>query len=385
MKKSFFLFSISVLLLSLPVIAQEKVKEENKKVDLKFYGFIKGDLAYTTDEVKSFANVGSLAAPQVATGVDRSAVGFTAQHTRIGLKGSVGEEVKVGGVVEIDFFTGTFVSNANPRLRLGYASVTKGGFEARMGQQWDLFSPLNPNTNNTNGNLWYAGNRGFRRAQLQLSYQIASEKFSPMLQFSLGETTPDGAFPGVDNLSGVPMIQARLSGKILNKYTVGASFVNGSYLYIYTPTTTDYKYSTSGISVDVNLPLHKYFALNGEFSTGTNLANATLFSIAGSYVPTVDANGLVENYTKSMGYWVNASSNVTSWLTFVLGYGMDKNATENLGNGATESNSVLFTHFIFPIKHGFSCAFEYQNINTAIKAEDTRKANVIGLSAKLAF
>ena len=54
---------------------------------------------------------------------------------------------------------------------LHYASVIHGGFEARMGQMWDIFSPNNANTNNTNGNMWYAGNRGFRRAQLYLGYK----------------------------------------------------------------------------------------------------------------------------------------------------------------------------------------------------------------------
>jgi hypothetical protein len=385
MYKNFFFLGLSLLFLSQPLFAQEKVeekveeKEKNKKLELKPYGFVKGDMVYTTAEVQSFTNVGSLAAPQRATGVDQSAMGFTAQHTRFGLKGSVGEEIKVGGVVELDFFTNTFVTNAAPRIRLGYASVNYKGFEARMGQQWDLFSPNNPNTNNTNGNMWYQGNRGFRRGQLQLSYVIANETFAPMLQFSLGETTPDGGFPGADNISGVPMIQARLSGKVMNKYVIGVSYVNGTYLAL--PGDPDeFTVSTTGISVDFNLPIHKYFSLLGEFSTGTNLANATIFSIAGAHPLT-----LAGNDTKSMGYWVNATSNVTDWFTFVLGYGSDMNKTDDLAAGATESNSLIYTHFVFPIKHGFSVSLEWQNITTAVVDEDDRKADVIGLSARVAF
>jgi hypothetical protein len=385
MYKNFFFLGLSLLFLSQPLFAQDKVeekveeKEKNKKLELKPYGFVKGDMVYTTAEVQSFGLVGSLAAPQRATGVEQSAVGFTAQHTRFGLKGGVGEEIKVGGLIELDFFTNTFVTNAAPRIRLGYASVAKGGFEARMGQQWDLFSPNNPNTNNTNGNMWYTGNRGFRRAQLQLSYSHANDKFSPMVQFSLGETTPDGSFPGADNLSGVPMIQTRISGKIMKKYVIGASYANGTIL-AQAGTPDEYTVKASGISVDFSLPLHKYFSLLGEFSNGTNLNNAMLFSIAGNHPLSVGASN-----TKSMGYWVNATSNVTDWFTFVLGYGSDMNKTENLAAGATESNSLIYTHFVFPIKHGFSVSFEWQGITTAIKDDDDRKANVIGLSARVAF
>jgi hypothetical protein len=357
----------------------EKQKEENKKLVLKIYGFLKGDMVYASGGVKSFGNAGSLAAPQQATGVEQNAVGFTAQHTRFGFKGTTGDQVKVGGLLELDFFTGVFESNLRPRMRQGYVSISHGGFEARMGQQWDLFSPNNPNTNNTNGNFWYAGNRGFRRAQLQLSYTHANEKFSPMVQLSLGETTPDGAFPGSDNISGIPMVQTRLSGKFMNKYIVGASFVYGTYLAL--PNDPDeFTVNTTGISVDFNLPLHKYFSLLGEFSSGTNLSNANLYSIAGSHSLT-----LAGNDTKTLGYWLNATSNVTDWFTFVLGYGTDKNTTNSLADETIEANTILYTHFVFPIKHGFAVAIEWQNIITARKNADDFKANVIGLSGKVTF
>jgi hypothetical protein len=402
LNKNVFFLGLSLLLLSQPLFAQENVeekveeKEKNKKLELKPYGFIKGDMVYTTDEVKSFTNAGSLAAPQQATGVEQSAVGFTAQHTRIGLKSTVGEQIKVGGVVEIDFFTNTFVTNATPRIRLGYASVAKGGFEARMGQQWDLFSANNPTTNNTNGNMWYAGNRGFRRAQLQLSYMLDNEKISPMVQFSLGETTPDGAFPGFDNQSGIPMIQARLSGKIMKKYVVGASFASGKYV-AEVGTPLEFNYNTSGVSFDFNLPIHKYFSLLGEFSTGTNLSNATLFSVAGNYSYTINpvTSAITKNSTKSMGYWLNATSNITDWFSVVLGYGMDKNNNETFAINNVEKNTVLYGDLIFPIKHGFSVALEYQNIktvvvtavdaNNAISTTKDNTANVINLSARVAF
>lgn len=393
LNKNVFILTLCAFFIAQPLFAQEKEddgKEKNQKLEIKPYGFIKGDMVYATAGVKSFAFDGSLGAPQQATGVEESAMGFTAQHTRLGLKGSVGEKVKVGGVVEIDFFTNSFITNANPRLRLGYASITHGGFEVRMGQQWDLFSPLNPNTNNTNGNLWFAGNKGFRRAQMLFMYTLANETFAPTVQLSFGETTPDGTFPGKDNLSGMPMTQARLSGLYDKKYSFGVSFVYGKHLEKGTTVLLqdyDFKFATSGIGVDVTLPLHKYLSIAGEFNMGTNLHNASLFSIADMHSFTVDAlsNEVVQYDKKSMGFWVNATSNVTDWLTTVLGYGSDQNKTPDLATGALKSNTLIYAHLIFPIKHGFAAAVEWQNIKTTVVDGDDRKANVLGVSAKVTF
>lgn len=402
MKKIYFLF-IASFIMSVSIYAQEvPQKEENKKLEIKPYGFIKGDMVYSNGGVKSFGNV-NLSAPQLASGEDRDIIGFTAQHTRIGLKGSVGDKIKAGGLVEIDFYGGAFDANIKPRLRLAYASIIKGGFEARMGQQWDLFSPNNANTSNTNGNMWFAGNCGFRRTQLQLSYTMQNEKIAPMVQVSLGEATREESGLGKDNYSGKPMLQARLSGKILNKYIVGVSMVNATYLeqkgtIVGVDTLKkDFDFNTSAIGFDINLPIHKYFSLTGEINTGKNLNNANLFTIAGNQSYSLSNNGttVTQKDKKSMGLWLNATSNITDWLNVVAGFGMDKNNSKTFAVGNIDKNTVLYFDLIFPIKHGFSFALEYQNINTSMvsavdvnsKIDKTKaeKANVINLSAKITF
>ncbi len=380
--------------------AQDKEKEVDRKLILTPYGFLKGDMFYSTAEVMSFAD-SSLAAPQRVTGIDQSAIGFTAQHTRLGLRGSIGDKIKAGGLIEVDFFTNSFDANGRPRIRLGYASVAKGGFEARFGQQWDLFSPHNPNTNNTNGNMWFAGNRGFRRAQVQISYKLKNDFISPMLQLSAGETTREEKGLGMDNRSGVPMFQGRLSGTILSTYVLGISFVYGTYLEKLNIAVgpdlykKDFNVNTSGISVDLNLPIHKYFSLLGEFNTGTNLNNANLFSISGNYSWLFKDGVIHRTDRNSLGFWVNATSRITSWLHLVAGYGMDINTAETFKVNDIEKNSVLYGNVTFPIKHGFSVAVEFQNITTTkvtgvdagnkIKTSWDHKANVISLSGRITF
>ncbi|MGE0089882.1 MAG: hypothetical protein AB7S50_10470 [Bacteroidales bacterium] len=400
-KKNFLLMALSLILFTQVSFAQEaEKKEENKKVELKPYGFIKGDMVYSNGGVTSFG-LENLGAAQIANDKDLEAVGFTAQHTRLGIKGSVGDKIKAGGLVEVDFFGGSFDANVKPRIRLAYASIISGGFEARVGQQWDIFSPNNANTNNTNGNMWFAGNRGFRRGQIQLSYQINNKSFAPMLQISLAEATKDEAGLGKDNLSGMPMFQARVSGKIADKYTVGVSYVNASYLektgntfkvdtITYT-LTSDQNFKTSGFGVDINLPLHKYFSLVGEFNAGTNLNNANLFNIANNYSWST-INGKIDK--KSTGFWLNATSIIKPWLQVVVGYGCDRNTSDKYAIDDLATNKVLYGDLIFPIKHGFSVALEYQYIttnkvtfveNNEIEHTDRFTAGIINLSAKLTF
>ena len=392
------------ILISLQVSnAQEAQKEENKKLQLAPYGFIKGDMFYATDGVYSFANPSNnyILAPQFASGVDQSAISFTAQHTRLGLKGSVGEKIKVGGLVEIDFFGGPADANTKIRLRLGYASVAKGGFEARFGQQWDLFSPNNPNTVNTNGNMWYNGNMGFRRGQIQLSYKWDNERLDPMIQFSVGEGVHEAAGLGKDNISGQPIYQARISGKLDDKYVVGAYFANATFKELKGTVmgdtlAEDFTFTASGFGLDFNLPFHKYFSLIGEVNSGTNLASANIFSAAGNYYYTVNEAGAAKEFDrKNTGFWLNATSNVTDWMTVVLGYGMDQNNSDEFKVGAIESNSSLYLDLIFPIKHSYSVALEVNSINTKvvdavdasskIASSKDNKATIIALSGRVNF
>lgn len=414
--KKYFLFIIMAL--PLCASAQEKTKEDNKNLELKPYGFIKGDMVYATGGVYSWGNSAlcNLSAPQFASGKDTAALGFTAQHTRFGLKGTTGEKTKAGGLIELDFYGGAFDGNVRPRIRLAYASVIRGGFEARMGQMWDIFSPNNANTSNTNGNMWYAGNRGFRRAQLYLSYKIkAGEKLFPMIQATFGEAAKEDYLGtlhlGADNQAISPMIQARLSAKYEVKekvfYELGFSYVMAGYTErkgvieatgtVKDTLKSDLDLTTSGLCIDFSLPFHKYFSLSGEFNTGTNLNNANLFNVAGNYSWKIDdSTKAVSSADKlCMGLWFNATSKISDHFNVVIGYGMDKNNTEKMSVGAVEGNTVIYADLVFPIKHGFSVALEFQNIKTTVVSEidansavTKRKdysANIINLSAKVVF
>ena len=364
--------NLCVLLFSLVISASVFAQG----LELKPYGFIKGDAVFSSKGVNSFGNP-NLSSPQVANGVEDAAFGFTAKHTRFGLRGIYGEAIKVGGVIEMDFFSNLgFDSNVNPRIRLAYASVAWDNFEFRFGQQWDLFSPLMPTTNNVNGFLWFGGNLGFRRGQIQMIYKVPAEDFLTTIQLALGEAARETtAGLGDDNKAVIPMIQGRLSGKFLENKVVGVYFAYAKFSPI--PDTSDYDYNTTGFGVDFTLPFDKYFELHGEMNFGTNLNNANLFSIAG--------NGKKNDDRKSLTFWANVTSKIDEHFHLVVGGGMDNNQTDNIGTGTVEQNLLIYGDLIFPITKEFSVAFELESITTKIKGLDNRTALVGFLSGKINF
>jgi len=344
------------------------------QVELKHYGFIKSDMVYATKSVTSFGKE-NLSAAQLATGVDNPALGFTAQHSRFGLKGTAGDAIKVGGLLELDFFWGGFDANARSRVRLAYASMAKGNMELRFGQQWDLFSPNIPMTVNTNGILWYSGNYGFRRAQIQFHYKVPMGGMAPLVQLSVGEAAKEESTLGDDNKAAFPMLQGRLSNKFMGKHTVGAYFVYAK--FDPNPDLEDDEYTTSGFGVDFDMQFSSMLAVKGEFNTGTNLNNANLFTIAG--------NGLADADRKSMGFWFNAISKPSTKVNFVLGYGMDKNQTDDLAEGLVEQNSTIYGDIMFPMGNGFCISLEAQSISTKIKDGDTNSALVFDIAGIINF
>ena len=103
---------VIVLLACLPMFA---LGQEKKKIEIKPYGFFKGDMVYATAGVYSWGNNGNtyLSAPQFAGDVEENAMGFTAQHSRFGVNISREGTNTVGGKVEIDFYGGAFDANGN--------------------------------------------------------------------------------------------------------------------------------------------------------------------------------------------------------------------------------------------------------------------------------
>ena len=368
-KRLFFLSNLIFIILVSNVFAGS--------LDLKPYGFIKSDFVYSIHGVYSWGNPANnyLSAPHFASQEKFTAFGFTAQHTRFGLNGTAGDNFKVSGILEIDFYHGSFDSNAKPRMRLAYVTMRKGPIEIRLGQQWDIYSPINATTTNTSGNLWYAGNKGGRRAQMQGWYHLGNNDNSPMIQLSIGEATKETAGLGEDNLSKIPMLQGRLSAKFMKKHTLGLFFAYAAFSP--NPSKSESDYHMRGFGMDFNLKFNPKFILKGELNGGSNLNNANFF--------TITSNGSKHNEMKSMGVWFNALLYPSKMVHLVAAFGRDKNQSSKIPPGDITQNTVMYGDIIFSLVHGFSVTLELMNITTHIQNGDTNSALILMVSGKIGF
>ncbi|MBN2370163.1 MAG: hypothetical protein JXO72_06725 [Vicinamibacteria bacterium] len=370
MKRLLFLPLTCALITSL--FAEEAAPVKPK---LEPFGFIKSDMYSAMGGVSSWGTP-ALTSASSATGLDTNAVSFTAQHTRLGLKGSGATgDITMGGLIELDFFVIAANANAKPRMRLAYAWCRPfKGFEIRAGQQWDIFSPLNPTTNNTNANLWYNGNYGFRRSQLTLQYGFDLGGMKPLVQFSAGEAAREddlaGTWIGEDNVSRIPLMQGRVSTSFGKGAEVGVATAYAAY-------GKERDLSTFGFSADAKFPFHALFGLQAEFAAGTNLNNANLFTVGGNGNATVDVT--------TRGYWIQATSKPSRFFDIVAGFG-DEIVSSTVENGKIENNMTFYGDLIFPIGNFFSLAFEYQWLRTRIAGQtDANTAHVIDLAGKVVF
>ena len=133
--------------------ASLKLGEPWKIGDFKLvpYGALWADMIYQTD--RTYPGAFTLYVPS-AEQEGESAFYLDARRTRLGFD-LTGPDVgmfggaKSGGRLEIDFF-GQFINEnqSGVQLRHGYWDVKNDRWRMLVGQEWDIISPLNPNTVN---------------------------------------------------------------------------------------------------------------------------------------------------------------------------------------------------------------------------------------------
>lgn len=367
----------SAALLCLLIVA----RAGSADLDMKPYGFIKADMYYVTDGALSYFTP-ALTSVSVASDTGGDGLSFTSQHTRVGLKGTVRtEQVEIGGLIELDFFSIRAAVSVRPRMRLAYLWIVPvTGLDIRLGQQWDVFSPLNPVTNNTNANLWYNGNYGFRRTQFQVRCTPPLTRFRPSIQVSAGEAaSDDDVFLGRDNLSGQPMWQGRVSIAALNRLDIGFSAV---YAVFGESGATD----VWGLCTDAVLPVHElggrrdgipeWLLLMGEFAYGSNLNDANLF--------TTVSRTQIGREVRTNGFWVNAISKPFMHLHFAAGLARE-NILTSVPPGVIENNTTWYADVIVPVRSYLSFIVEFQQIYTDREDRQTASTNVFDISGRLVF
>lgn len=295
---------------------------KNETHELSIYGFAKLDATYQSD------GMNSLVAPRFATGGRNSATNLTAMHSRFGLKWN-GPALKngyqAGAVLEFDLFDPASNNQMQFRDRLAALTLSRNKTTWLFGQHWDVFSPLNPTTFMTNGNLWNTGNLGFRRAQVRYA------RNGDMVDWAVSVNDPStsGTGPNTD----APIIEGRIG------FNVGAAKigVSGAFGDDENTIAGDEK-DISGVSVDWMVPFGKTLTFKGEAADGENLA--VFLSRSSVNATTGDEQDATDVWTEL----VHSGAKYNWWV----GIGIEQ--IDDVVVGGNEDTKVVFGGFQWKLK-----------------------------------
>ncbi len=307
----------AALLVGISSVAQADITVfKNDNHELSIYGFAKLDATYQSD------GMNSLVAPRFATGGNDSATNLTAMNSRFGLKWN-GPALKngyqAGAVLEFDLFDPTSSNQMEFRTRLAAFTLSRDASSWLFGQHWDVFSPLNPTTLMTNGNLWQTGNLGFRRAQVRYSHNGKAFEWA----VSANDPSTSGTAPNTD----APIIEGRV-GFQLGRAKIGISGAFGND----ETTIPGEEKDIEGISVDWLIRLGDNLILKGEAADGENLA--VFISRSSVNVTTGEEQDVTDFWTELVYSGANYN-----WWVGVATENLDDNA---LAAGANEDTQVIF-------------------------------------------
>lgn len=374
------------------------------RVPVKFKGFLKVDGLYTA------GGVNSTDAPRFAV-PHNDRVGFgdsftgTIQHSRLA---AAWEGVTLAGgeanaLIEVDALnlndlsdSSKFINNQT-RMRLLYVSLKYTDWELLFGEAWDVFSPRNPKSLNTNGNLWFTGNAGFRRPQFRASrtFRIDEKQALDIVgsvnanvgvsQFSV-DTDGDGVAERISQKSGedsgVPVIQGAVKysfaadSERARKFELGFSGVYGVEEVDARGTFGPYRdVDQWGMGVDFSIPLVSRLSLAGEWHIGEN---TDAFFMGGGITPAGEG-------VQSMGGWAQLVYDATSKIKIRLTYGLEDVDRSDLGIGGREKNQVFGAQSIYRLSSAIDIGLEYDHFTTDYLGAANAEADMVWSSMIFSF
>ena len=332
---------------------------------LRIYGFFKTDFVFD-DSKTNDVDATNFVLPELPPGKDTQ-FGATAKNSRLGLDfgGPKLWNGNIKGKMEVDFFDKNSDNAFKPRIRHLYADLVFPDWSLLVGQSWDVVGPLGPETLNTNGWLWNAGNIGFRRTQARLTYKCEISKYW-MIALQMSVNRNIGILNGPLNTgddSGWPLMEARMSvtKKILpdRRLELGLGGLYGKEEIDRQATTLGHCWRAQqwGIVGDFLVPISRPLTLQGEFYLGSNL-DALLAGI-GQGVNLIKETGI-----NTGGGWAQISYRLAISFTLNGGFGVDSVDSNDINNGDKVRNQVFFFNVLFSPIESLSFGAEFSNWRT---------------------
>ncbi|MCB9833207.1 MAG: hypothetical protein H6807_12100 [Planctomycetes bacterium] len=320
---------------------------------IRFYGFLRTDIYYNTaranDPIIPFSVL-----PEKGTtyGADDDQFAIDVRLTRLGIDLNAGKigSADVTGKLEMDFanFTqGSTESRPAIRIRLAYIDFDWGNWAVRIGQDWDIISPLLPAVH-SELLLWGVGNLGDRRAMAQLIYESdATEDLRIKFELAAGFT---GAVDGADNDgapsrttadgvdSGHPHAQARL-GLNFGSWVEGKRAEIGFWGYV-AGLETDTKFNGEDhftpytVGIDISLPLFASVSFIAEAWYGQALSD-----VRGNILQ--DINTATGDEIEGWGGWAEIHWQTTQDFRLAIGASIDDPKDGDLNGAVSGENREL--------------------------------------------
>lgn len=363
---------IVCIMVTMVVASSALAETVNSKLNTTIYGFIQGDVIYSTDDP---ADIGRSINNRRTTPTQGD-LNFSAQYTRLGLNinAPTRGDWNVLGNVEIDFANAPTTSNPNLRLRHGYVQAKNGSFGLLVGQTWMLLAQQNPNTINYNGYLGRAGNLWSRYPQVRFSGYL--DKFT--LEGAVLKMTNDNNTATAHSLTEEPRYQARLACKgdlfgIKNALiAVGGDI--GKYGLSTGPTEIAAK--SHAVAAEMNLPINR-LTLNGEIFWAKN--ESLLLGSCGVNPTSKDSD------ITSLGGYININYKISDKLWMNVGYGSEENKAEKIAVNSAQQNTVIFGNIGYKLTSDLSLIGEYTWNETNFKGFDKLSNNRYQFAVKYDF
>lgn len=374
---------------------------------IKFYGFLRGDLAGDTDRMSFDTQLPFFVLSPADPSQGMRRTGDVTAHPRLTRFGVDVNPPRLpsgwGGIakLEIDFYntiidrpaTGTVSkdllsnSRAAPRIRLAYVQVSKGAFTLLAGQNWDLISPLFPSYN-SEVVMWNGGNTGDRRPQFRLSYEpkVGAGKLSLAAEIGASgavdgqDLDGDGIRDGESAVTPTGQVRIGYSGP-LNSQTWSIGFWgHGARQQLNrNPIAGREDFSSSLVGIDLSLPLLKNLLIKGEAWTGKGLSD-----VRGGIGQSVNtATGQVID---ASGGWAEVSYKFDDHYTLLFGTTLDSpDGSDITAPNGRVRNRVHYVGNRFFAGRGLSFGFDYGRWQTRFKALPTGTNNRFNLYVQQAF
>ena len=357
------------------------------KIPVKIYGSI----LFNANYVSHGANTIDIPLfPQKrGTSSDQNHQNFntTLRQTRFGLRyeGKIFEDAKLTGVFEFDLLGGkpAFANGVNFdifRVRLAYGRIDWADDSLEAGQDWAVFSPLNPTSLasyaipgfSTSGNLWnrMPQIRYERRHGKKAKFILTTALLDPDAGDSAGN--PAVRVIGLGERGTLPAFETRVGFSTTSHGKESSAGVSGHYSRLLgvpgnpVGTTRRSPIDSYGVSGDANLWLSSGFRVTGEAFHGRALG---IFS--GDIAQSAVVIGGRSRGINSSGGWVELHGEAPTGyrgtlknLSANFGYGIEDNRDQDLIVGIRKRNQTYMMNGQYKFSPNFTMALEYRRVLT---------------------